>query len=397
MAASSPNAAGLPPIVWPPPSGPVEIIGPVDEEPLIAIGHEVLARDDRLVLLVARTVESRDDAVRFVAELLWIGLPVLLVIVGALTWTLVGRSLRPVEAIRKEVDEISSSALHRRVPEPPGDDEIARLSRTMNRMLDRLERAQQQQRRFASDASHELRSPVAAIRQYAEVALAHPDRSSVPQLARTVLDENLRVQQLVEDLLLLARADEHSLRLRIEQLDLDDLVFAEGRRLREATGLRIETTAVSGGRVNGDTNALGRVLRNLGDNAARYARTRTVFALAETDACVVLTVDDDGPGIPAAERGRVLERFVRLDDARHRDGGGSGLGLAIVAELVAAHGGSLRIEDSRYGGVRVVITLPVAHAVAPDHIPGKRPKQRRLRSGSVQRPDDRIGQQTEGG
>ena len=282
VVASSSNAAGLPPVVWPPPSGPVEIIGPVDEEPLIAIGHEVLARDDRLVLLVARTVESRDDAVRFVAELLWIGLPVLLVIVGALTWTLVGRSLRPVEAIRKEVDEISSSALHRRVPEPPGDDEIARLSRTMNRMLDRLERAQQQQRRFASDASHELRSPVAAIRQYAEVALAHPDRSSVPQLARTVLDENLRVQQLVEDLLLLARADEHSLRLRIEQLDLDDLVFAESRRLREATGLRIETTAVSGGRVNGDANALGRVLRNLGDNAARYARTRTAFALAES-------------------------------------------------------------------------------------------------------------------
>ena len=87
VAASSPNAAGLPPVVWPPPSGPVEIIGPVDEEPLIAIGHEVLARDDRLVLLVARTVESRDDAVRFVAELLWIGLPVLLLIVGALTWT----------------------------------------------------------------------------------------------------------------------------------------------------------------------------------------------------------------------------------------------------------------------------------------------------------------------
>ena len=139
----------------------------------------------------------------------------------------VGRALAPVEAIRAEVDAISAAALHRRVPDPPADDEIARLARTMNRMLDRLEQAQARQRRFVSDASHELRSPVASIRQHAEVALAHPDRTTTAELAETVLAEDLRLQRLVEDLLLLTRADEHTLALRRRPVDLDDLVFDE--------------------------------------------------------------------------------------------------------------------------------------------------------------------------
>ncbi len=356
--ASSSNAAGLPPVVWPPPTDWVEIAGPVDAEPLLAVAHEV-GGNGGTVLLVARTADLRDEALGFVANLLAVGLPALLVIVGVLTWTTVGRGLRPVEAIRREVDEISSAALHRRVPEPPGSDEIARLSHTMNRMLDRLEGAQLRQRRFISDASHELRSPVAAIRQYAEVALVHPDRAGVPELARTVLDESLRVQHLVEDLLLLARADEHSLQLRFAPLDLDDLVFAEAQHLRRvATTLRVDTTAVSAGRIVGDAGALRRVLRNLGENAARHARSRVGFALTESDNGVVLTVDDDGPGIAPAERERVLERFVRLDDARDRDSGGSGLGLAIVAELVTVHGGTIQIEGSPDGGARVALTFP---------------------------------------
>jgi len=274
------------------------------------------------------------------------------------TWVVVGRALGPVEAIRTEVDGISAAELHRRVPDPPGSDEIARLARTMNRMLGRLERAQVRQRRFVSDASHELRSPVASIRQHAEVALAHPDRTTTGELAETVLAEGLRVQHLVEDLLLLARADEHTLRLQRRPVDLDDLVFDEARRLREVTDLRVDTTAVSAGRVVGDSAELRRMLRNLGDNAARHTRGRISFALAEHNGVVLLAVDDDGPGIPAADRERVLERFVRLDDARARDAGGSGLGLAIVAELVAAHGGTLAIADSSLGGARVELNFP---------------------------------------
>src|SRR5215218_4876231 len=157
--------------------------------------------------------------------LLAVGLPLLLAVVAATTWTVVGRALAPVEAIRAEVDAISAAALHRRVPDPPADDEIGRLARTMNRMLARLERAQARQRRLVADASHELRSPVAAIRQHAEVALAHPGRTTTTELAGTVLAENLRLQRLAEDLLLLTKADEHSLALRRRPVDLDDLVF----------------------------------------------------------------------------------------------------------------------------------------------------------------------------
>ena len=216
---------------------------------------------------------------------------------------MVGRALRPVEAIRREVDAISSTALHRRVSEPPGADEIARLSATMNRMLDRLDRAQQQQRRFVSDASHELRSPIAAIRQYAEVALMHPARTSVPELARSVLDEDLRVQHLVEDLLPLARADEHRLRLRTTAVDLDDLarppLWCSTRRATSAAPRDGRSTSRRcAAAARGDAAALRRVLRNLGENAARHARSRVAFSLDEIDTGVELVVDDDGPGIP---------------------------------------------------------------------------------------------------
>ncbi|HEV2873436.1 MAG TPA: HAMP domain-containing sensor histidine kinase, partial [Actinomycetota bacterium] len=167
-----------------------------------------------------------------------------------------------------------------------------------------------------------------------------------------------------EDLSLLTRADERTLRLRRGPVDLDDLVFDEARRLRGVSGLRIDTTQVSAGRVDGDAAGLRRVLGNLGDNAARHAGAHVAFSIAEGGGVVRLRVEDDGPGIPEPDRQRVLERFVRLDDARARDDGGSGLGLAIVAELVAAHGGTVAISPSPAGGTRVEITLP--HLTDPD-------------------------------
>jgi signal transduction histidine kinase len=194
------------------------------------------------------------------------------------------------------------------------------------------------------------------------VALAHPDQTTTAEFAGTVLAEDLRIQRLVEDLLLLARADEHALVPHRRQVDLDDLVFNEARRLRDATDLRVDVGAVSAARVDGDPAALRRILRNLGDNAARHARTRVRFALDERDGLAVLAVDDDGPGIPQADRERVLERFVRLDDARARDAGGSGLGLAIVAELVTAHRGRISIAASTLGGAHVEVNLPRAGA-----------------------------------
>ena len=309
-------------------------------------------------MVVARTIDTVADSTRTVTRLLAVGLPLMLLLVAAITWKVVGWALAPVEAIRAEVDAVSAAQLHRRVPIPPGQDEISRLATTMNRMLARLEQAQARQRRFISDASHELRSPVASIRQHAEVALAHPEATPTAELAETVLAENLRVQRLVEDLLLLARADEQASVSSRRPLDLDDIVFDEARRLRVATELRVETAGVSAGRVDGDAAGLRRVLRNLGENAGRHARSRVAFALAAENGSLVLAVDDDGPGIPESERAVVLERFVRLDDARARDAGGSGLGLAIVSEVVAAHGGRVTIADSPLGGARVEVRLP---------------------------------------
>lgn len=357
--ASSRNVASLAPVAWPAPEQSVQIAHPIGGAPLVAVATEVDTPRGTLTAVVARSLEPVTELTDLVRLLLTVGLPVLLVVIAATSWVLIGRALAPIEAIRREVDEISATEIHRRVPDPPGDDEIARLARTMNRMLDRLESGQRRQHRFVSDASHELRTPVAVIRQHAEVALAHPERVSPAELAKTVLDENLRIQRLLEDLLLLARTDEHRLALRRLPVDLDDLVFDEARRLRgTTTGLRIDTTEVSAGRVDGDEAGLHQVLRNLGENAARHALGRVSFALAERASHVELYVDDDGPGIPETERARVLERFVRLDAARARATGGNGLGLSIVAELTAAHGGTVEITDSPHGGTRVALRLP---------------------------------------
>jgi signal transduction histidine kinase len=292
-----------------------------------------------------------------VTKVLLIGLPLLLFVVAVTTWVMVGRALAPVDAIRREVDEISAAQLHRRVPQPDADDEIGRLAATMNRMLARLEDARNSQHRFVSDASHELRSPITTIRQHAEVALAHPDGTTTEELAEVVLAEEMRIQRLVEDMLLLARADEH-VPLPRAPVDLDDLAFEEAGRLRSTTSLRVDTAAVEAARVHGDADALGRLLRNLGENAARHASGRVDITLADLGDDVVLTVDDDGPGIPESERERVLQRFVRLDEARSRDDGGSGLGLSIVDEVVRAHGGSMSITRSLLGGARIQVRLP---------------------------------------
>jgi signal transduction histidine kinase len=228
----------------------------------------------------------------------------------------------------------------------------------MNRMLGRLDEAQFRQRRFVSDASHELRSPVASIRQHTEVALAHPEGSSVRELADVVLEEDVRLQRIVEDLLLLTRIDEGTLELRRAPVDLDDLVFEEASRLRGSTNLTIDVARVSAGRVSGDRDKLERLVRNLSDNAARHARTTISLSLRDGGGTVVMAIDDDGSGIPAAQRERIFDRFVRLEDARDRDSGGSGLGLAIVLEIAAFHRGTVRVLDSALGGARFEVLLP---------------------------------------
>jgi signal transduction histidine kinase len=354
---ASPNVAGKPAVAQLRPGQSRHVITPLDDDEFVAVAEGAQTPDGPRTVLVARALVDVFDATTVVTRLLTVGLPVLLVVVAITTWIAMGRALAPVEAIRREVDEISAAQLHRRVPQPKADDEIGRLAATMNRMLARLEDSRNSQRRFVSDASHELRSPLTTIRGHAEVVLAHPEGTSAAELADVVLAEELRMQRLVEDMLLLARADEHAAPQRAP-VDLDDLVFEEARRLRSTTAVRVDTSAVGAARVHGDVDGLRRVVRNLTDNAARHAAGRIDLALSEHGGEVRLTIDDDGPGIPESERERVLKRFVRLDEARSRDDGGSGLGLAIVDEVVRDHGGSVFIGQSPAGGARVEVRFP---------------------------------------
>jgi len=286
------------------------------------------------------------------------GVPVLVLLVGLLVWIIGGRAWRPVEAIRAEVADITGRGLHRRVPEPASDDEVARLARTMNEMLDRLERSAASQRRFVADASHELRSPLAALQATLEVALAHPDPEAWPAVSTDALDEVRQLHRLVEDLLVLARVEESSGIERREAVDLDEVILREGRRQRASGPMAIDLHGVSGGRVQGDPDQLLRVVRNLMDNAQRHAATRVSVELHEEGDTVEFVVADDGPGIAPEDRQRIFERFARLDESRTADEGGAGLGLAIVKEIVLAHGGTVVVGDAG-AGTRFCVRLPL--------------------------------------
>lgn len=360
VAASTSNVEGQPALAQVRPGGSAEIgMVPFEDAPFLVVAVESSDTSEPMVVLVGRNLDDIGDAKSATGRLLVVGVPLLVLVVAAVTWGLTGRALRPVESIRAEVESISAGQLDRRVPEPETGDEIARLATTMNRMLARLEASQLRQRRFVSDAAHELRSPVAAIRQHAEVALAHPGETPVDDLAGVIHHENLRVERLVNDLLLLARLDEAG-RDGAEPVDLDDLVLAEARRLRASTSLTIDTTGVGAGRVKGHASELERVVRNLTENAARHARGTIALSVRETGTQTVLTIDDDGPGIPVADRERVFDRFVRLDDDRARDAGGTGLGLSIVRAAVEAHEGSVAIAESPRGGARIELRFPAS-------------------------------------
>lgn len=327
----------------------------IDGEPMLVVSDEVEG-DQTLVLAVPMDEDA--ETLATVATLLVIAVPALLLLVAVTTWLVTGRALRPVTRIRQEVEGITAERLDHRVPVPDTADEIHSLAVTMNGMLDRLDAAATAQRRFVSDASHELRSPLATIRQHAELAQAHPEVTSIDELAEVVAEEGLRLQGIVESLLLLARLDE-GVTGSTEPVDLDDLALAEVRRLR-AAGLDVDGYGIRAARTAGDPRLLGQLLRNLADNAARHSNGRVAIGVESRPPHVVVTVEDDGSGIPPEERDRIFERFVRLDEARSRDAGGSGLGLAIAQGIATAAHGSITVDASRWGGARFTVTLPTA-------------------------------------
>ena len=341
----------------------------VTEEVLVvAYGASVKGRD--IVVYAAQPLEQVHDAVETVFRLAVVGIPLLVLITGTVTYLAAGRALRPVEAIRARVATTRDPSV--RVPVPAARDEVGRLAETMNAMLARLQAGQAVQRRFVADASHELRSPLATIATGLELlSRGDADRDTVTALR----GETERLGRLVDALLLLARADESGLRPRFEDVDLDEV--AEAERLRPAGRIvpRIEAAHV---RVVGDRGQLAQVVRNLVDNACRHARSMVVVSVRHSGEVAALDVADDGPGVPPEQRTRVFERFVRLDDARARADGGAGLGLAIVAEVVAAHGGTVDVVGSPLGGALFRVRLPIPAEspgleVAVEPTPARRP------------------------
>ncbi|MEU4742511.1 ATP-binding protein [Actinosynnema sp. NPDC023658] len=281
-----------------------------------------------------------------------------LALIGLFTvvaWVATGRVLRPVEEIRLRMADITEHDLTGRVAVPRARNEIARLASTVNATLDRLQAAVEENRRFVADASHELRSPIAALRTELEIATAHPDQADWPTVVDAALADTERLQHLATDLLLLARLDHTT--IDDNTVDLATLVreHTAHRRTRHTLTAEVPDHAVL---VRGSRTLLDRLLGNLLDNADRHATTAVTVHLAEDADQAVLEVIDDGPGIPPADRDRVFTRFTRLDDARTRDTGGTGLGLPIARRIAATHHGTLHAA-AHTGGARFVAVLPL--------------------------------------
>ena len=361
--ASTGNIDGEPAVSTAKPSGttplvltiPIDPLDQADAMRVIALNGTTSA--GMVTVYTGESLENADDTTAAVITVLAIGLPLLVIIVAAVTWWAVGRTLRPVRRITRTMADITASDLHRRVPVPETRDEIGELAVTVNETLARLDTSVEQQRRFVADASHELRGPLAALRADLEISVTHPERTAWHDVARDTLSDVERLQHLTEDLLLLARLDSHQQRPH-QQVDLAEIAAdAAGGIRRNDVEVNVlgATTPVT---VEGDPEQLHRMMRNLVHNAEDHAEHRITVTLTKQAATVRLQVADDGPGVPAEVRDIVFERFVRVDTARTRDTGGTGLGLAIVADVVASHHGSITVTDSDPHGATFTVELP---------------------------------------
>jgi signal transduction histidine kinase len=315
------------------------------------------------ILVEAVQINQIAAATDSLAAGLAIGAPVLVLAGGVLMWFVVGRAMRTVESVRIAVTRVSDDDPSERVSNPRTGDELERLVVTMNNLLDRLQEAIARERKFVADASHEVRSPIAAIRAILESEESTASETAASRLA--ALGALQRLQDLADQLLILDGAGRRHVGGVVGLVDVDELVLSHVERLRRTSALEIDVAGVSGGQVRATELDVVRVIENLATNAVHHARSKVSFSVCEENGRVELTLADDGPGVPADMREAIFERFLRLDSDRGRTSGGSGLGLAIVSEIASKYGGCVVATDADGGGALFVLTLP-ASVGAPD-------------------------------
>jgi signal transduction histidine kinase len=320
----------------------------------------VRAQDQALVVIVGQSLDARDSALGDLRDVLMLGVPAALLLASLAGYALTGAALRPVEAMRLRAAAITATDLEQRLPPAGGDDELGRLGRTLNAMLDRVEASVVRERTFVSDASHELRSPLTVLRTELElIARERPSGAALQAAVGSAVEETDRLTRLTDDLLLLARADDHQLVLDGARASAGELLRDAAERARRGAARdapQIVVEAPDGVHVVVDRERIAQAVDNLLANALRHARGRVELSARRNETNVELHVADDGPGFPPDFLPHAWERFARADPARTEDG--SGLGLAIVRMIAEAHGGGAHAVNRESRGADVWITLP---------------------------------------
>jgi two-component system heavy metal sensor histidine kinase CusS len=323
---------------------------------------------EALTVVLLTPVEEADRALLQLVMVLAVAGPVALVVAGGLGYCLARKGLAPVEQLHRMTQEITVERLDRRLPVANADDELGRLTQTINAMIGRLERSFAEIRRFTADASHELRTPLTAIRTETEVALRRElSTSEYQHLLGSILEECDRLTRLTDQLLTLSREDAGSAHQTRAPVDLTDLVSEVVETMRpsaEVKSLHVEINGNGPIRIRGDEARLRQVFYNLLDNAIKYTPDggRIEIHLGRHDKMALVTCRDNGIGIPAEHLPRVFDRFYRVDKARSRDQGGTGLGLSIARSIVVAHGGQIEIASADGEGTICTVLLPAESA-----------------------------------
>lgn len=316
-------------------------------------------------VIVGKFLDDREAALKQLALLLWLAGPALGFAASALAWLMSGAALRPVEDLRKKASLISEGSLAQRLPVPRTGDEIAMLARTLNEMLERLERAFERERRFVDDASHELRTPLGVLKTELDLALRRSrTKEELEAALHSAAEESERLNQLAEDLLVLARADRGKLPIKREQVGALAFLGTVAARFDEkarAQNVNLAVSAPADLVINVDTLRMRQAIGNLIANALGHTPRRgriDVEAAANGTQELVVTVSDSGPGFPSAFIQDAFKPFARADAGRARREGGAGLGLAIVKGVAEAHGGSVTAANRPVGGAIVSLHIP---------------------------------------